>query len=165
MERCVELINRTHAGRDLFRPYTAEFLADRLDEGFWGARPPGWVPVYRWEDMRVIERGGEIVACAGLWDRGRDLRERWRHRETGDERTISTAALLDIDPEVIRALTKEKFSKKPALLDSNDTAIALGYDYARKAFQCPLPIRLETMDATKVVMPRGDMRMPEAKME
>jgi len=59
------------------------------------------------------------------------------------------AALLDIDPEVIRALTREKFSKKQALLDSNDKAIALGYDYALKAFQCPLPIRLEKMDATQ----------------
>jgi 2-oxoglutarate/2-oxoacid ferredoxin oxidoreductase subunit alpha len=59
------------------------------------------------------------------------------------------AALIGLDPEVIRALTKEKYSKKPALLDSNDRAIALGYDYATKAFQCPLPIQLEKMDATK----------------
>ena len=58
------------------------------------------------------------------------------------------AALLGIDIEVIRALT-EKFSKKKALLDSNDTAIALGYDYAKDHFACPLPIRLERMDATK----------------
>ena len=58
------------------------------------------------------------------------------------------AALLGIDTEVIRALTQEKFSKKPALLASNDTAIALGYNYAKDHFQCPLPIRLEKMDAT-----------------
>jgi hypothetical protein len=95
IEQCVRLINRTHAGRDLFRPYTAEFLADRLDEGFWGARPPDFVTVYRWDDMRVLERAGEIVACAGLWDRGRDLREHWRHRETGAERTVAATALLD----------------------------------------------------------------------
>jgi hypothetical protein len=31
---CVALINRTHAGIDLFRPYSAEFLEDVLDEGF-----------------------------------------------------------------------------------------------------------------------------------
>ena len=59
------------------------------------------------------------------------------------------AALLGIDTEVIRALTQEKFSKKPALLASNDTAIALGYNYAKDHFQCPLPIRLERMDETK----------------
>jgi 2-oxoglutarate/2-oxoacid ferredoxin oxidoreductase subunit alpha len=58
------------------------------------------------------------------------------------------AALLGIDTEVIRALTQEKFSKKPALLASNDKAIALGYNYAKDHFECPLPIRLERMDAT-----------------
>jgi len=58
------------------------------------------------------------------------------------------AALLGIDTEVVRALTQEKFSKKPALLASNDTAIALGYNYAKDHFACPLPIRLEKMDAT-----------------
>ena len=59
------------------------------------------------------------------------------------------AALLGIDTEVIRQLTQEKFAKKPALLASNDKAIALGYNYAKDHFQCPLPIRLERMDATK----------------
>ena len=59
------------------------------------------------------------------------------------------AALIGIDTEVVRALTQEKFSKKPALLASNDTAIALGYNYAKDHFTCPLPIRLERMDATK----------------
>jgi 2-oxoglutarate ferredoxin oxidoreductase subunit alpha len=59
------------------------------------------------------------------------------------------AALLGMDTEIIRALTKEKFAKKPALLESNDRAIALGYNYAKDHFACPLPIRLEAMDATK----------------
>ncbi|MGE0816577.1 MAG: 2-oxoacid:acceptor oxidoreductase subunit alpha [Vicinamibacterales bacterium] len=59
------------------------------------------------------------------------------------------AALLGIDTEVVRALTHEKFAKKPALLASNDKAIALGYNYAKDHFECPLPIRLERMDATK----------------
>jgi len=58
------------------------------------------------------------------------------------------AALIGIDTEVVRALTQEKFSKKPALLASNDTAIALGYNYAKDHFTCPLPIRLKRMDAT-----------------
>jgi 2-oxoglutarate ferredoxin oxidoreductase subunit alpha len=59
------------------------------------------------------------------------------------------AALLGIDTEVIRQLTQEKFAKKPALLASNEKAIALGYNYAKDHFQCPLPIRLERMDETK----------------
>ena len=59
------------------------------------------------------------------------------------------AALIGIDTEVVRALTQEKFSRKPALMASNDTAIALGYNYAKDHFACPLPIRLERMDETK----------------
>ncbi len=59
------------------------------------------------------------------------------------------AALIGIDTEVIRQLTQEKFSKKPALLASNEKAIALGYNFAKDHFQCPLPIRLERMDETK----------------
>ena len=59
------------------------------------------------------------------------------------------AALLGMDTEIVRGLTKEKYSKKQSLLDSNDRAIDLGYNYAKENFECPLPIRLETMDATK----------------
>ena len=59
------------------------------------------------------------------------------------------AALLDMDTDIIRSLTQEKFSKRPALLESNDRAVDLGYGYAKEHFACPLPIRLERMDATK----------------
>ena len=58
------------------------------------------------------------------------------------------AALLDMDTEIVRGLTKEKYSKKPALLDSNDGAVNLGYCYVKEHYQCPLPIRLEKMDKT-----------------
>ena len=59
------------------------------------------------------------------------------------------AALLQIDMDVVSAMLDEKFSKKKALLDSNFTAIKLGYDYAMAHFDCPLPFHLERMDATK----------------
>jgi 2-oxoglutarate ferredoxin oxidoreductase subunit alpha len=59
------------------------------------------------------------------------------------------AALLDMDADVIRALLTEKFGRKPALMDSNQQAVDLGYDYAKAHFACPLPIRLVPMDATK----------------
>jgi 2-oxoglutarate/2-oxoacid ferredoxin oxidoreductase subunit alpha len=59
------------------------------------------------------------------------------------------AALLDMDTEIIRALLKEKYSRKPALMDSNQKAVDLGYTYAKEHFSCPLPIRLEAMDKTK----------------
>jgi len=58
------------------------------------------------------------------------------------------AALIGMDTEVIANLTREKYAAKKSLLDSNETAIALGYDYARAHFDCPLPIQLEKMDAT-----------------
>ena len=59
------------------------------------------------------------------------------------------AALLDIDMEIVSVMLKEKFAKKPSLMESNAKAIKLGYDYAKEHFPCPLPIRLEKMDATK----------------
>ena len=58
------------------------------------------------------------------------------------------AALLDMDGDIVRELLKEKFGRKPALMDSNQKAVALGYDYAKAQFPCPLPIRLERSDAT-----------------
>jgi 2-oxoglutarate ferredoxin oxidoreductase subunit alpha len=58
------------------------------------------------------------------------------------------AALLDMDMSIIERMLTETFARKKALLDSNFTAIRLGYDYARDHFHCPLPIRLEHMDQT-----------------
>jgi 2-oxoglutarate ferredoxin oxidoreductase subunit alpha len=57
------------------------------------------------------------------------------------------AALLDIDMDVVKDMLKEKFSRKPALMDSNYKAIRLGFDYAKEHFACPLPIRLQKMSA------------------
>jgi 2-oxoglutarate ferredoxin oxidoreductase subunit alpha len=57
-------------------------------------------------------------------------------------------ALLKMDTVIIRELLKEKFSRKPALMDSNQKAIDIGFDYATKQFNCPLPIHLEGMDKT-----------------
>jgi hypothetical protein len=100
---CVELINRTHLGTDLFRPYTIDSLENTLDEGFWGGAPTPtgnpsidwWTSIYAWRDYFVLEEGGRILACAGLWDRGRDVRERWRRVGGIEERTISSACVLD----------------------------------------------------------------------
>ncbi|HLY78864.1 MAG TPA: hypothetical protein VKQ70_05790, partial [Caulobacteraceae bacterium] len=101
LARCAELINRTHAGLDLFRPYGPESLRQMLDGGVWGERPPWRPAVYGWADVFVIEDGGDVVACAGLWDRGRDMREVWRSK-TGDERRVEVAAALDLGCEAGR---------------------------------------------------------------
>jgi len=59
------------------------------------------------------------------------------------------AALHDLDLDVIRQLLAETYAKKPALVDSNMQAIQLGYDYAKQNFACPLPLRIEKMEATR----------------
>ena len=101
LARCAELINRTHAGLDLFRPYGAESLRQMLDGGVWGERPPWRPAVYGWSDFHVVEDAGAVVACAGLWDRGRDMREIWRSK-AGDERRVEVAAALDLGCEAGR---------------------------------------------------------------
>jgi ribosome modulation factor len=96
VDRCVELVKSAHDGLDLFRPYSPDTLRARLDDLFWGPKPHFVPSVYGWPDMKVLEDAGEIVACAGLWDRGRDVRERWRHGITNDERVVDSACLMDI---------------------------------------------------------------------
>ena len=59
------------------------------------------------------------------------------------------AALLGIDTEIVRTLVGEKYGAKKALMESNEKAVALGFDYARAQFNCPLPIHLTPMNATK----------------
>lgn len=98
LARCAELINRTHEGLDLFRPLGPESLRNVLDGGVWGQRPPWVRQVYGWADFHVVEDAGRIVACAGLWDRGRDMREIWRSA-SGEERRVEVAAALDLGCE------------------------------------------------------------------
>jgi hypothetical protein len=93
---CADLINRTYAGLDLFSPVTAQSLGQALHEQYWGERLPETPPVYGWSDFYVYEQAGRIVACAGLWDRGRDIRERWTSRVTGESRMFDYTALLDL---------------------------------------------------------------------
>jgi 2-oxoglutarate ferredoxin oxidoreductase subunit alpha len=59
------------------------------------------------------------------------------------------AATLDIDMDVVNALLDEKFAGKKALAESNRKALNLGYQYAKDHFDCPLPFRLEKMDANQ----------------
>src|SRR6266851_9345504 len=56
-------------------------------------------------------------------------------------------AILDVDMGIVEQLLDEKFSAKKALRESNLKALKLGYDYAQNHFECPLPFRLEKMNA------------------
>jgi len=93
------------------------------------------------------------ITCLGL-----PLAEMCNERFTGVRERIllkniayagALAALLDIDTDIIRALLKEKYSRKPALMDSNQQAMDLGFEFAKANFECPLPIRLQRMNETK----------------
>ncbi len=59
------------------------------------------------------------------------------------------AALLDLDLHVLHDLVREMFASKVKLIDLNMQAIALGFDYAKENFSCPLCFRVEPMDRTK----------------
>ncbi|HXF48509.1 MAG TPA: 2-oxoacid:acceptor oxidoreductase subunit alpha [Verrucomicrobiae bacterium] len=61
--------------------------------------------------------------------------------------TGSLIALLDIEMGVVEELLQETFGKKKALLDSNHKALQLGFDFAKKNLETPLPIRVQRMDA------------------
>ena len=58
------------------------------------------------------------------------------------------AAFLSIDLDIIQRMLEETFARKKALIDSNRTAIRLGYDYAMEHFECPLPFHLAKLDET-----------------
>jgi 2-oxoglutarate ferredoxin oxidoreductase subunit alpha len=61
--------------------------------------------------------------------------------------TGTLIALLDIELSVVEELLQETYGKKKALLESNQKALKLGYDFAKKNFECPLPLRVQRMDA------------------
>jgi GNAT superfamily N-acetyltransferase len=85
-QEVVALLNRTHAGKELFAPYSEERLQGRL----------GRIPEYGWQNWWGIEeRTGRLVAVAGLLDLGRWWRMTRRVKASGEETTSSGAAVFD----------------------------------------------------------------------
>ena len=58
------------------------------------------------------------------------------------------AALLELDRAVIGQLVQETFARKPALIESNQQAMDLGFEYARANLRCPLPQRVKALNKT-----------------
>lgn len=56
------------------------------------------------------------------------------------------AALLDFDLDVITTLLNETFAKKAHLLDANQLAIRMGYEWAQANLETPLPFTARTSD-------------------
>ena len=114
-------------------------------------QPGGWLLYDSSWPMQASQSRADISLL------GIPFGELCRQAFTGDrERTLmrniayagALTALVDIDMDVVRELLEEKFGRKRALMQSNERAIRLGFDYAREHFECPLPIRLARMDAT-----------------
>ncbi len=132
---------------DLMVAMNAETYEDDIDE----VRPGGWV-LYdsSWPLAKELLRSDVTflgVPYAALCiEHFTEARERTLMKNIVYVGTL--AALLGIDMDVISGMLAEKFAAKPALKKSNEKAIRLGYDHAKKSFACPLPIRLETMNAT-----------------
>lgn len=61
----------------------------------------------------------------------------------------AVGALIGVDMDIVRGLVEEIFARKKSLISANMEAIALGYDYARRHFSCPLPFCLAPLDKTK----------------
>lgn len=61
----------------------------------------------------------------------------------------AVAALLDMDMDVFRHLLEEQFKSKPKLIPDNFKALAIGSDYVRENYACPLPYRIERRNLTK----------------
>jgi 2-oxoglutarate ferredoxin oxidoreductase subunit alpha len=115
-------------------------------------RQGGWL-LYdsSWPLDRALERDdisilgvpfGRLCVDAFAGDRERTLMRNIAY-------TGALVALLDIDMDVVGEMIRDQFAKKRALLDSNFRALHLGYDYTKKHYECPLPIRLERMNATR----------------
>ena len=57
------------------------------------------------------------------------------------------SALLDMDMEIIKGAVGDQLKGKEKLVAANMAAVDLGRTYALENFQCPLPIRVQKMDA------------------
>ncbi len=120
-------------------------------------------------DMAEVEPGGWLVYDS-TWPRSRQLNREDitvigipfskmcnEHFDGARARILmkniayvgAVAALLDIDLDIITELLEETFADKQKLIASNMEAIRLGYDYAQAHFPCPLPMKVEKMDATR----------------
>ena len=133
---------------DLMLAFNAATLAKDVAE----IRPGGWL-LYdsSWPLDASLERSD--ITCLGV-----PLAEMCNATFKGSRERIlmkniayagALAALIDMDRDIIRGMLTEKFGRKPALMDSNQKAVDLGYNFAKEHFECPLPIHLQPLDKTK----------------
>lgn len=114
----VALINRTHAGLELFPGYTAASLAARLQRS----------PRYGWAQWHGLRRGGELVAVAGVYDQGDTVATIMRDRTTGETRQLRGLVVLDYG-----------FSDASAMLDLLVALRGLAAANDRQALEISVP--------------------------
>ena len=61
----------------------------------------------------------------------------------------AVVALLDLELELVTELLVDNYGHRQRLLESNQLALELGYEYARENFACPLPFHVERTDETR----------------
>ncbi len=67
------------------------------------------------------------------------------------------AALLDMDAEVVELVIRQKLGGKEKLFEANLKALHMGRDYAHANFECPLPVRVQSVpDAPDRIMMSGN---------
>jgi len=139
-----------HTGRadafDLFvamNPATYERDIAEVRSGGWVLHDSSWplAQSLRRSDVNFLG----IPLAKMCVDRFERSRERILMKNIGYLGALT--ALLEVEVPVVEQLLEENFGRKQALLDSNHEAFRMGYDYAREHFECPLPLRLERMEA------------------
>ncbi|NNN19097.1 MAG: 2-oxoacid:acceptor oxidoreductase subunit alpha, partial [Acidimicrobiaceae bacterium] len=76
-----------------------------------------------------------------------ESRERILMRNIGYAGAVAAAITLDL--KIVSQLLDETYSSNERIRNSNHLALELGYNYAMENFNCPLPIRVEHIDANK----------------
>ena len=79
------LFNSTHAGKELFTPYTRASLNQRLSRS----------TEYGWDNIYGLSDAGKLVAVLGLWDQGKAVSVTTRDKATGEEKTVRRLAVAD----------------------------------------------------------------------
>jgi 2-oxoglutarate/2-oxoacid ferredoxin oxidoreductase subunit alpha len=112
--------------------------------------PGGWLfydstlpRVWPRDDIKVL---GMPIAelCAQKW---RDPRQRQLFKNMVYVGGLT--ALLDIDSDILKTAVVDQLKGKEKLVTANMEAVALGHDFARQNFPCPLPIRVRAAECSK----------------
>ena len=112
---------------------------------------PGGFLIYDSSLIRTFERDDiEVLPipiaqmCAKAYA---DLRERQLFKNIVYVGALT--ALLDLDYKMVVKLLKERFKRKPKLIEPNLKALEIGRQYVLETFKCPLPIRVRACEGTQ----------------